>query len=320
MIDSTSDSGGSARNPHTETQTGSRTRPWPSASSTAPTSTSIRRCARWRCVTRPWRTSSGPRPARRSRGWSTSASPSASTRCCCPATSTDGDQTSMRTALFLGAGLKRLDGAGIAAFVIRGNHDHMARITKELVLPAERPGVRRPRGGRRGRDRRRRRRRPRPQLRAAARTRQPPAEVPRAGRGRGQRRPDAHEPRRFARARPVRALHGGGPRAKRLPLLGARARPRALGRRGRLHGRDARHAAGPRRGRMRREGRPARDRRRRRVRRRREPSDQRRPIRTRRRRPLRGAGLARGRGEARRRARGGEGGAPPPTNWSLACP
>ncbi len=51
----------------------------------------------------------------------------------------DGDQTSMRTALFLGAGLKRLDEAGIAAFVIRGNHDHMARITKELVFP---PNVR----------------------------------------------------------------------------------------------------------------------------------------------------------------------------------
>lgn len=47
----------------------------------------------------------------------------------------DGDQTSMRTALFLGAELKRLDAAGIATFVIRGNHDHLARITRELALP-----------------------------------------------------------------------------------------------------------------------------------------------------------------------------------------
>lgn len=47
----------------------------------------------------------------------------------------DGDQTSMRTALFLGGELKRLDERQIRTFAIRGNHDHLARITKELVLP-----------------------------------------------------------------------------------------------------------------------------------------------------------------------------------------
>lgn len=47
----------------------------------------------------------------------------------------DGDQTSMRTALYLGAELKRLDAKGIRTFVIRGNHDHLSRITRELVLP-----------------------------------------------------------------------------------------------------------------------------------------------------------------------------------------
>jgi DNA repair exonuclease SbcCD nuclease subunit len=47
----------------------------------------------------------------------------------------DGDQTSMKTARFLAEQMRRLDAAGIDAFVIRGNHDNEARITKELVLP-----------------------------------------------------------------------------------------------------------------------------------------------------------------------------------------
>ena len=47
----------------------------------------------------------------------------------------DGDQTSMKTAGFLAAQIKRLDEAGIQTFIIRGNHDALSRITKELVLP-----------------------------------------------------------------------------------------------------------------------------------------------------------------------------------------
>jgi len=47
----------------------------------------------------------------------------------------DGDQTSMKTALFLAAQLRRLHEAGIPSFVIRGNHDAISRITRELALP-----------------------------------------------------------------------------------------------------------------------------------------------------------------------------------------
>lgn len=47
----------------------------------------------------------------------------------------DGDQTSMKTARFLAEQLRRLHEAGIRAFVIRGNHDALSRITKELTLP-----------------------------------------------------------------------------------------------------------------------------------------------------------------------------------------
>ncbi len=47
----------------------------------------------------------------------------------------DGDQTSMKTARFLAEQLRRLHEAGIRVFIIRGNHDAIARITKELVLP-----------------------------------------------------------------------------------------------------------------------------------------------------------------------------------------
>ena len=61
----------------------------------------------------------------------------------------DGSQTSMKTARFLGSELGRLDAAGIATCIIRGNHDAESRITRELVLPPSvtvfgaRPGVRR---------------------------------------------------------------------------------------------------------------------------------------------------------------------------------
>jgi exonuclease SbcD len=47
----------------------------------------------------------------------------------------DGDQTSMKTARFLGEQLGRLDAAGIQVFIIRGNHDALSRITKELIFP-----------------------------------------------------------------------------------------------------------------------------------------------------------------------------------------
>jgi len=47
----------------------------------------------------------------------------------------DGDQTSMKTARFLAEQMRRLDEAGIDVFLVRGNHDALSRITKELVLP-----------------------------------------------------------------------------------------------------------------------------------------------------------------------------------------
>lgn len=47
----------------------------------------------------------------------------------------DGEQTSMKTARFLAEQLRRLDAAGIKVFIIRGNHDALSKITKELVLP-----------------------------------------------------------------------------------------------------------------------------------------------------------------------------------------
>ena len=47
----------------------------------------------------------------------------------------DGDQTSMKTALFLVTRLRRLDEAGIHTFIVRGNHDAESRITRERVLP-----------------------------------------------------------------------------------------------------------------------------------------------------------------------------------------
>ncbi len=47
----------------------------------------------------------------------------------------DGEQTSMKTARFLSTQLERLHVAGIPAYIIRGNHDALSKITQELVLP-----------------------------------------------------------------------------------------------------------------------------------------------------------------------------------------
>ena len=47
----------------------------------------------------------------------------------------DGDQTSMKTARFLAAQVHKLHEAGIHVFVVRGNHDALSRITKELTFP-----------------------------------------------------------------------------------------------------------------------------------------------------------------------------------------
>ncbi len=47
----------------------------------------------------------------------------------------DGDQTSMKTARFLAEQVRRLHAAGVRTFVIRGNHDALSKITKELAFP-----------------------------------------------------------------------------------------------------------------------------------------------------------------------------------------
>lgn len=47
----------------------------------------------------------------------------------------DGEQTSMKTARFLADQVRRLHEAGIRVFVIRGNHDALSKITRELVFP-----------------------------------------------------------------------------------------------------------------------------------------------------------------------------------------
>ncbi len=47
----------------------------------------------------------------------------------------DGDQTSMKTARFLADQLRRLHQAGIRTFIVRGNHDALSKITRELVFP-----------------------------------------------------------------------------------------------------------------------------------------------------------------------------------------
>ena len=47
----------------------------------------------------------------------------------------DGEQTSMKTARFLSAQIRRLHEAGIRVFIIRGNHDALSRITREFTFP-----------------------------------------------------------------------------------------------------------------------------------------------------------------------------------------
>lgn len=47
----------------------------------------------------------------------------------------DGDQTSMKTARFLAEQIRRLHQAGISVFIIRGNHDALSKISKELIFP-----------------------------------------------------------------------------------------------------------------------------------------------------------------------------------------
>ena len=47
----------------------------------------------------------------------------------------DGDQTSMKTARFLSTQMARLHDAGIKVLKIRGNHDALSRISKQLVFP-----------------------------------------------------------------------------------------------------------------------------------------------------------------------------------------
>lgn len=47
----------------------------------------------------------------------------------------DGDQTSMKTARFLGTQMGRLHEAGVKVLKIRGNHDALSRISKQLLFP-----------------------------------------------------------------------------------------------------------------------------------------------------------------------------------------
>ncbi len=47
----------------------------------------------------------------------------------------DGDQTSMKTARFLAEQVRRLHEASIRTFIVRGNHDALSKITRELTFP-----------------------------------------------------------------------------------------------------------------------------------------------------------------------------------------
>src|SRR5271157_5418906 len=49
----------------------------------------------------------------------------------------DGEQTSMKTARFLADQIRKLHEAKIKVFIIRGNHDALSRITKELTFPED---------------------------------------------------------------------------------------------------------------------------------------------------------------------------------------
>ena len=88
-----------------------------------PTSTSIRRCARSRCANR--------RLPRLIGGATRRAFAAVIDLCLAEQVDAlliagdlyDGEQTSMKTARFLADQFRRLHEAGIAAFIIRGNHD-----------------------------------------------------------------------------------------------------------------------------------------------------------------------------------------------------
>ena len=125
----------------------------------------------------------------------------------------------------------------------------------------------------------------------------------------------AHEPRRRARPRPLRALHGRRSRTLRLRLLGARPYPRRRDRRERSLDRLSRQPAGPQPARDRRQGRDAGDRRGRPHRRRRADRARRRALgararRRHRRSPTRRRSLARRRAPRSRRAIGAAEGRP----------
>ncbi len=139
----------------------------------------------------------------------------------------DGEQTSMKTARFLSEQLRRLDAAGIEVFIIRGNHDALSKITKELVFPenvhlfggrAEAIEISRDRGER-------------PIVMHGLSFAKPQAtesllrQIPATCRWRHQHRTDAYQLERFAHSRHLRAVQHGGPPQLRLPLLGARAHP-----------------------------------------------------------------------------------------------
>ena len=47
----------------------------------------------------------------------------------------DGDLRSMKTAIFFGMQMRRLDEVGVCVFIVRGNHDAESTITKKLSLP-----------------------------------------------------------------------------------------------------------------------------------------------------------------------------------------
>jgi DNA repair protein SbcD/Mre11 len=47
----------------------------------------------------------------------------------------DGEQTSMKTARFLAERLHHLGQAGVETFIVRGNHDALSKITRELTFP-----------------------------------------------------------------------------------------------------------------------------------------------------------------------------------------
>ena len=151
----------------------------------------------------------------------------------------DGEQTSMKTARFLVDQLRRLHEAGVKTFIIRGNHDAESRITRELTLPEFGQGLCRARGSRVARPRRARGVGSWREFRQQARAREPVAEVPPAGFRKRQYRHAAHERRRLAGSRPLRALRACGSPWRRLRLLGARPRSSAVRGAGQGGDRDA---------------------------------------------------------------------------------